>query len=557
MKKKLLLIASLLALSACGGGGGGSSSPSAEPSAEPSASSSEEEEVYELLSSPTADYPTFTGTSATGVNYEIFVYSFADSNGDGIGDLKGIEGKLDYLKELGVENLWLTPIHPSSTYHKYNVRDYFSIDSDFGTMADFESLVSKAKAKGIGIIMDMVLNHSGKDNPMFSAAVSDFVNNNTSTGTLKDLYVLSLSMDDPRFARKKLVSSVSHGGKTVFYECNFDTQMPEFNIEADVTKAKHKEILDFWLDKGVAGFRFDGVAYYELNNEAKNREYTTYLANTVKAKKADAALIAEYWVSDADALRKMTKSGMSVFNFEGSVSSATQNPIVAQNMGNGRKCAVTAESMMKGCLEESEGKVLPSFFISNHDQDRWYQQAKTPERAKGVASTYLLTPGTPYVYYGEEIGLQGIRLTSPTDGNRRLPMQWVANASSDSARCRPEPAADYSGKQTELGALEAIQDANSLTSWYKKVIAFRNAHPEIQKGTFVNLTPQSSPFVAFEIRYNGAKTVLIHSVFEEKVKIDLGKAMGLDSTLCGSETKLNGTVLTLAPYETAYLSIQN
>ena len=547
MKKKLLLIASLLALSACGGG----QSPATSSEASSSEASSEEE-TYELLPSPKGEFVDYAGTGQTGVNYEIFVYSFADSNGDGIGDLKGIEGKLDYLKELGVENIWLTPIHPSTTYHKYNVRNYFAVDPDFGTMDDFDSLVAKAKEKGIGIIMDMVLNHSGRDNALFSKAVQDFISDDASSSSLKDLYVLSYDLYDSRFNQKK-TSSISYGGKNVYYECNFDTQMPEFNIDSAVTKAKHKEIMDFWLDRGVAGFRFDGVAYFALNDETKNVEYAKYLAETARAKKADATLIAEYWVSNDITLQNMAASGMSVFNFSSSVSSVGQNPIVAQNMGNGRRFAATAESMMQGCLKASSGKVLPSFFVSNHDQDRWYQQAKNLERAKGVASSYLLTPGTPYMYYGEEIGLLGFS----TDPNRRLPMQWVANASADAARCKPDAGADYSGKQTTLGALESIKDADSLTGWYKKVIAFRKAHPEIQKGTFVNLTPQSSPFAAFEIRYNGAKTVLVTSVFEEPVTVTLPKAMTLDSSLCGTGTKVNGTMLTLAPYETAYLSIQN
>ena len=547
MKKKLLLIASLLALTACGGGG-------QSPASSSQASSSEEPEIYELLSNPSAATP-YVGGGNTGVNYEVFVYSFADSNGDGIGDLKGIEGKLDYLKDLGVENIWLTPIHPSTTYHKYNVRNYFAVDPDFGTMNDFDSLVAKAKEKGIGIIMDMVLNHSGKDNPLFSTAVEDFVNNNTSSSSLKDLYVLSYDPYDARFNQKKS-ASVTYGGKDVYYECNFDTQMPEFDIESATAKAKHKEIMDFWLDRGVAGFRFDGVAYYALNDEAKNVEYATYLAATARAKKADVSLIAEYWLNDEVSLANMAKSGMSVFAFTNSVSSASQNPIVAQNMGNGNRYGSTVELLMQNCLKNSSGKVLPSFFVSNHDQDRWAQQAKNEERIRAVAATYLLTPGNPYIYYGEEIELLGVRQNSPTDGNRRLPMQWLADASKDSARCKKEAAADYSGRQTPLGALEAIQDANSITSWYKKVIAFRKAHPEIQKGSFVNLSPKAAPFIAFEVNYNGEKTVLIHSVFEETVKINLSQAMTLDSTLCTNATSLSGKTLTLAPYATAYLSIQ-
>lgn len=547
-KTKLpLLILAAAALVSCGGSPASSSLAS---------SQALEIEEYDLLDVSAKTAPTYTGNGFTGVTYEIFVYSFADSNGDGIGDLKGIEGKLDYLAELGVENLWLTPIHPSNTYHKYNVRDYFSIDSDFGTMADFESLVAKAKAKGMKITMDMVFNHSGRDHAWFSQAVSDFASGKTGSDSLADLYVLSHNLDDERFVGKK-TSSVTVSGKTVYYECNFDSQMPEFNLDSSLAKAKHKEIMDFWLNKGVGGFRFDGAAYYYLNENKKCIHYAKYLSDEAKKSKSDVYLIAEYWPDGSD-VRPMGAGGMSAFVFDASTASASSSPLVAQKAGKGRRYSLTVEDNIHEYLKNSNGELLPSFFSSNHDQDRWAQRLATQDMTESVALQYLLTPGTPYLYYGEEIGLLGIRQTAETDWNRRLPMQWVADKSKDTART-VAGGGDYSGKQTTLGALEAIKDEKSLTSFYKKAIAFRKAHPEIQKGSYLNIASADAPFSGFDIKLGSTHALLIHSVYEEPFIVNVPKNATLDETFFreGSSFDKEKGKLTLSPYSTAYLTIPN
>ena len=533
---KLLLLSSLLfGLASCG-----------EPT--PNASSEEEEDTITHLLEASDPNLTYSGIDDAGASYEIFVYSFADSDGDGIGDLKGIADHLDYLKELGVKNLWLTPVHPSSTYHKYNVRDYFDIDPAFGTVDDFVSLCAAAKQKGLKIFMDMVFNHSSLDNPWFKKAVEDLLDNNTGEDSYAKLY--SMSLNETEVPNTKY--SYTYQGQTVYYEGNFDRSMPEFNLDSDIAKAKHKEIMDFWLDKGASGFRFDGVAYYYYGNNAKCASYCGELAKMAKAKRNDVYLIAEYWLDSQAYINEIPKVGMTAFNFPTSVSSGLNSAPGAIVSGVGRRYAAAISSAVQGFLEESEGKILPSFFVSNHDQDRWGAN-RTAEKIKAIASLYLLTPGTPYLYYGEEIGMMGTRGAASTDANRRLPMQWYSKESQDSARTSAVSEGDYDGPQTTLGALEAIKDPSSITGHYKTLLSFRDETEAIKKGTFVNVTPADSPFVAFKIFFNGKVSYLLHNVSEEEAVVDgLGTLSG--KKLDGSALNPVEGKLTVPAYSTVYLA---
>lgn len=540
MSKKLLCLSVLgLMLASCG------ESP---VSSEISSGGDLEFEIEPAAGTPLS----YSGVDDAGASYEIFVYSFADSDGDGVGDIKGIEDKLDYLQELGIKNVWLTPVHPSSTYHKYNVKDYFSIDPKFGTVNDFVSLCAKAKEKGISIIMDMVFNHSSLDNPWFKQAAEDFAFEKSGSDSLKDLYVFSFDGKD--IANSKALYNVQ--GVDVYYECNFDRSMPEYNLDSDIARAKHKEVMEYWIDKGASGFRFDGVAYYYLGNNAKCMEYCTYLADTAKAKKSDVKLVGEFWVNDQPTLNLIAPTGMTGFNFPTSTSGVSSNPIFALRSGNGSRFAKAVADASKGFLEGSNGKTLPAHFLTNHDQNRW-AGSLTDEQIKFVATAYLLTSGTPYLYYGEEIKMQGIRQTAQTDANRRLPMQWKSNAAEDTARCRASTESDYDGKQTDLGALEAIKDSSTVTHYYKELLALRDSLPEIRKGAYRDVTPADSPLVAFQIDYQGKTHYLIHNADVDDVTVKLPSTCTLNANLRKGSAELNGMDVVLHAYGSALLSVAN
>ena len=516
---------------------------SSEPSSSIVESSSEEEDVIKLDDPEIVDND-YKGVVTTDACYEIFVYSFCDSNGDGIGDLKGIQSKLDYLHDLGVRNLWLTPVHPSSTNHKYNVRDYYGIDSSFGTVKDFENLCADAKAKGMGIFMDMVFNHSGLDNPLFTQAISDYLSGKTGNDSLADLYVLSTN--DKEVPNTK--SSYYYNGTKIWYECNFDSSMPEFNTKGKSAPNLHEDIMRYWIGKGASGFRFDGVAYYDYSSAKNSMAYVKTLSTLARSIKSDVYLVAEYWKSSQSQINGVAENGMTCFNFPTSdtVSNSVLNGVRG---GRGYKFAKTLASADEGFRAASDSKILPAFFISNHDQDRWAKNLSDLQFRQVVAS-YLFTPGTPFLYYGEEIGLLGTRQVAATDANRRLPMQWTTPIDQDKQR----PTAilresDYSGNQTTLGALEAIEDPDSITSWYKEVLHFRLDHPEISKGTYTCLVSDKySPLAAFRIRYEGKSYYLIHNFESEApVKVALPEdAVRVEGFQIG-EVAQTGRILDMSP----------
>ena len=537
-KRHLLLLALPMLLASCGGGGQSSS-----------AQETEEQEPIVLLDPSAPDY-VYSGNDSCETSYEIFVGSFADSNDDGVGDLKGIEEHLGYLQELGVKNLWLTPVHPSPTYHKYDVNDYYAVDPSFGTVEDFVSLTSKAKEKGMRVFMDMVFNHSCLQNSWFRKACDDLFNGNEGEDSYADLYSMSLNADEVPNTKY----SYSYQGQTIWYEGNFSSNMPEFNLDSPIARKLHKEIMGFWLDKGAEGFRFDGVAYYYYGNEKRNAEYTRYLSEAAKSLYEDVYLVAEYWLDEQTYLNTIAGAGMTAFNFATCKSKPGYNADVATSSESGRRYAAAVANAQKGFLEASEGKIQPSFFLTNHDMDRWAGN-KTPERVKAIASLNILTPGTPYLYYGEEIGLLGSRATAATDANRRLPMQWVSNADQDTARTVASSESDYKGPQTSAGALEDIASDTTLTGFYKKLLHFRASHEDLKKGSYVNATPQDAPIAAFKVFHQGKQAFLVTNVSQDAIEVTVPSGLKGDFSLSQGTSSLEGATLKLAAYSTAYLTL--
>ncbi len=477
----------------------------------------------------------------SGVGYEIFVGSFADSNGDGIGDLNGIKSHLDYLASLGVTYLWLTPIHPSSTYHHYDVEDYFSVAPEFGTLEDFSSLCVEAKKRGMKVVLDMVLNHASKKSPWFEASLKDFVEGYSGPDSYKDDFVFYNALPSSSPSR---FYGVNYGGKTVYYEANFDSNMPEFNLDSPALRKRQQQILSYWLDAGASGFRFDGVYYYYYQNDAKNVAYCKALREFVLSKRSDAYLVGEVWPSGfgTDTLSAYSASGMTLFNF---LNSVTGSSSFVSYAGQKKKVGVVFSDIDSVQSKMKEG-TEPVFFLSNHDQDRvrgYFSKYKDPAerllKRKLASSYFLLTPGTPFLYYGEEIDLGGIRGEANTDANRRLPFLW--KESGDEARCSAPNGADFSGDQATLGAYEEEQDPNSLLNHYKALIALRCRYPLFRKGTYTRLsgstledgeTPIRTVGVG-KIEYEGKTYYLIHNEDLSESSFLLPESVGEVSLLDG------------------------
>lgn len=222
------------------------------------------------------------------VFYEIFVRSFNDSNGDGIGDLKGVTEKLDYLKGLGVKGIWLMPINASSSYHGYDVDDYYSINKDYGTMEDFEELIKEAHKRDIKVIMDMVLNHTSVNNKWFESA------RQSEDSPYRDYYIWSNDM-----SLKTKVSSMNtkcwsqNGDKQELYYSVFWSGMPDLNYDNDKVFDEVKKITKYYLnDVKVDGFRLDAAKWVYDDDLDKNVKFWNKYSKYVKSVKKDAIIVA-------------------------------------------------------------------------------------------------------------------------------------------------------------------------------------------------------------------------------------------------------------------------
>ena len=361
--------------------------------------------------------------------YEIFVYSFYDSNGDGIGDINGVISKLDYINDgndatdsdLGFNGIWLMPVMPSTTYHKYDVTDYYNIDPQYGTLEDFKKLVSECHKRGIHLIIDFVFNHTSSKHPWFIEAVSYL--ESLKEGEEPDLetcpYVGYYHFTKDYNGSKTYYKA---GTSDWYYEGVFWDQMPDLALENENVRKEIENMAKFWIDLGVDGFRLDAAKEYYSGEKERNIEVLKWFTDYVKSVKEDAYIVAEVWEEEA-AIAAYYESGIpSLFNFplsqhNGLITSA------ARKLGasSGKSFAKTLLS-----LYEKYSRGNPAYidapFISNHDTTRISAQCVNDEDQMKMSAGMLLTMnGSPYVYYGEEIGMNSM---GTKDENKRLPMQW-------------------------------------------------------------------------------------------------------------------------------------
>jgi alpha-amylase len=481
-----------------------------------------------------------TGGSAV---YEIFVGEFADSNGDGLGDLNGITNHLDYLESLGVSYLWLTPIHPSKSYHKYDVDDYYGIDSKFGTLADFDHLVAKAKEHHIGILLDMVFNHCSIYNPLYTQFFDDFKNGNAG-GHAYD-FVWSKT-------EKEGYHYFSQLG--VYVESRFSESMPEFDLTNPYIKAEQRKIQEFWLHHGVAGFRYDAVGYYFYGDASKNVAYMKTLVSECQALKPDVYQVGEAWPSnctEAD-IAAYQSSGMRAFNFPTSENNA---PGSVGYVGYSSGITSFVDAVVKAqTLIKEAGGVEPCFFVSNHDQSRWGNyyagKADAEKKRKLIASCYLLTPGTPFLYYGEELEMLGTK--QPTfDHYLRQAMRWGESTSD----CQQPEGYTFKGQVTTTVS-GALKDGWSFLNHYRKVLSIRNKYNDFFRyGTYEAFDLGNTRLGCFKITYNNKSYFLVHSNSASAIAVSASFASTLleDVPSSGTASSLRNSTLTVQPYSSVWL----
>ncbi len=468
---------------------------------------------------PNYVYDTTVGNDG-GVNYEIFVRSFYDTNNDGIGDLNGVKAKLPYLSELGVSNLWLMPIHKSPTYHGYDVTDYYSIHEDYGSLDDFKALVTEAKKYNIGIILDLVINHSSTQCQWFKDSYQDY----SSGGSGKANWYNWQTESKSGYHR--------YGNSNFYYEGQFGNTMPDLNLENEEVKAELENVMKFWLDIGVAGFRLDAVKYYIGAGEShrSNIPVLKWINDFCKGVNPDCYIVGEAW-SGFDTIKQYYESGVdSFFNFASSRESGTNGSILnaAKSVTKAPTFSSTIADMEKA-IKEINPNAVNSYFLSNHDMDR-VSNSLSGLNAKMAASITYLLPGTPYIYYGEEIGLKGVRNTSPddqSDAKRRLPMIWSKTDKEGECEFPEQNRQDLNNvTQVSEGVYNQLNTDYSLLNHYKKVLNIRNKYNVFKHGTYEDMTSLVSEQNKFVMIYkitDGDKSLaVVHNLGVSRAEVEVG-----------------------------------
>ena len=482
------------------------------------------------------------------VYYQIFVGSFSDSNGDGIGDLRGIINRFDYLNDgdpnsgvsLGVEGIWLSPIFASPTYHKYDATNYYRVDPQFGTEEDLKELIALCHQRGVQIILDLVVNHTSRQNDWFQYFLQAHKNNDPEN----EYYDYYTYTDTPVHGRAfSKISGTDH-----YYECNFSGDMPELNYDNPTVKEKMVEVAKYYLDLGVDGFRFDAAKYIYYGEEDRNAEFWKWYMGQLRAIKPDIYTVAEVW--DSDSVTTPYFASTNCFNFSMSQPSGKiAETASGGNVNNFMKYVGTYLSTIKA--QKSDAMLCS--FIANHDMDRAAGYLPTFNgRAKVAANLNILLPGSPFIYYGEEIGALGSRGGANTDANRRLAMYW-----GDGDTVKDPIGATYAAAQDNGSVATQKANGDSLYSHYKKLIMVRKANPEIACGEFTALNFSGSRAGGFVSTYEGKSVAVIHNTTTREVTVDLAKATDISFTtlaaVLGSGATLDGTALTLQPQTSVVL----
>lgn len=472
--------------------------------------------------------------------YEIFVYSFCDSDGNGVGDLKGVTGKLDYIRDMGYTGIWLTPIHPTNSYHGYDVTDYKAINKKLGTMADFEELLSEAHKRGIRVILDLVLNHTSNMHPWFQQGLAAAKKGDTSDPYYEYYNFSTVQRDgDERYG-------------AVYAEARFSSSMPDLNLDCEALRNDISDIIAFWEGKGVDGFRLDAVRYYYYENVPKSVAFTGWIKQEAVKYNEDAYIVGEDW-SSASEIRQFYESGAdSFFCFptEGSGGYVYQTIMQAMHpvQPQGAAAANVFFSSMQTVLSMANGHI-PAPFLCNHDTARIAGVLMRDEdRIKFAYGLLSLYTGNTFTYYGDEIGMLG----SANDPEKRVGMRWT-----DSTTPIYPPGASSSFQYYVFDSVEKqLKDEDSILNYYKTCNRARNAFPALMRGTAERIPCDTSGVLTFRKTYGEDSIVVAVNFNGTKATVEgLGT---LKQGICveGRVTE-NGTSVSMPAYSIAILVENN
>ncbi|MBD1555821.1 alpha,alpha-phosphotrehalase [Vibrio sp. S9_S30] len=503
--------------------------------------------------------------------YQIYPKSFCDSGSSGTGDIQGIISKLEYLKVLGIDAIWLTPVYRSPMVDNgYDISDYYTINPDFGTMADFDDLIAAAHAKGIRIIMDIVVNHTSTAHAWFQSALSD------KNSPYRDYYIWRdpLNGDIPNNWESKFGGSAWEFDESSnqYYLHLFAKEQADLNWENPQVREEVKAVIEYWAEKGVDGFRLDVI-----NLISKHQDFPSDDVGDGRRFYTDGPRVHEF----------LQEISQSVFQKYGSVTVGEMSSTTLEHCQkyssidgkelsmvfnfhhlkvdypNGEKWGLAPfdflqlKSIFNHWQQGLNGKGWSALFWCNHDQPRIVSRLGNDTRyrvesAKMLAASVHLMQGTPYIYQGEEIGMtnphfdsieqyrdvestnmydimvnqQGessddmLRiLASKSRDNSRTPMQW--DDSENAGFTQGVPWIDVARNYRDVNAMVAFEDKNSVFYFYQSLIHLRKELPVITDGDYQDLLPQHPSVFAYA-RSNGSQTLIcINNFYAEHVEVSL------------------------------------
>ena len=542
------------------------------------------------------------------VVYQIYPRSFCDSNGDGIGDLNGITGKLDYLKELGADVIWLSPVYESpNDDNGYDISDYQAVMKDFGTMADFDRMLEEIHARGMKLVMDLVVNHTSDEHPWFQESRKGKDN------PYRDYYIWK----KPKEGKEPNNWGSCFGGSAWEYEENngeyylhlFSVKQPDLNWENPQVRREVYRMMNWWLDKGVDGFRMDvisliskdpdfldgpaGITGYAAFNYCANgprvHEYLQEMRREVLDGRNTITVGECSGVTLEEALKYASCDGKElsmVFQFE-------HVDLDFDEKGNkwtDRKCRLTElKEVLSRWQTGLYGKAWNSLFWCNHDQPRVVSRFgnDSPEyrevSAKMLAVCLHMMQGTPYIYQGEELGMTNVPFKGIADfrdldsinayweltgkgifkeeemlrflryksrDNARTPMQW--DASPNAGFTEGEPWIMVNPNYGEINAADQIGREDSVFSFYKELVKLRKEKPVIVNGEYRLLDPVSEDVFVYERSFHEEHLLVVCSFAEKELLWWLPEEMAGQAAkrvIGNYEGQQWGPELMLRPYE--------
>jgi len=475
------------------------------------------------------------------VVYQIWPRSFADSNNDGHGDFAGIQSKLSYLQDLGVDAIWLTPIFEAPSYHGYDFTEFYQVEQDYGSMAQFEALLADAKSRNIRIILDLVINH-----------ISDrhdwFVRSAKGEAPFKDYFIWRSDLPKDGWGPAWDSSTIDpkvvwhyHPERKQYYYAAFGASQPDLNLQHPDVIAEMKKMAKFWLDKGVAGFRLDAVRYAIENGPGQQADtsetiqYWQDFSAYVRSIAPDTLLVGEAW-ADLPVAAQYYGDGKALdagfdFDFGYKVLALLQSDgAVKAEFGTMQSTTNNSQQPLQANYADRLAAKVPmgyfSPFLTNHDQPRvGWQLSGHQDKAKLAAAMLFASPGTSYVYYGEEIGL-----TQASDAEhiqRRAPMLWDKShqAGFTTAEQAWVQSADLFPPQqstrwwapflsVQLSGDNTVADQQkqpkSLWHLYKTLIQLKKQRPEFSvAGSYQAVEIADGTLLRLTRELNGQKTVFL------------------------------------------------